>query len=85
MTENAGHGPTFAEQGVRGYRDLDPEEVALINAIKSTEENVALMWTAVGENPQADRRWMAVARIHFQEGFSALVRSIGKPYDPFEG
>jgi hypothetical protein len=30
-----------------------------------------------------DKRWAAVAKTHFQEGFMALVRSVTKPEDVF--
>lgn len=78
------HGPTPTSQGVRGYRDLDPDEVANINAIKEHEEELAALWGAVERDSRTDPRWLAVARTHFQEGFSALVRSITRPADPFQ-
>ena len=49
------------------------------------EESVADWWKKASDLvPEADRRWMAVARTHFQEGFSALVRAVTRPRDPFE-
>jgi hypothetical protein len=79
----AGHGPNPTAQGVRGYRDLADDEIRLINRIKRTEEELAAFWGTVEADSRTDPRWLNIARTHFQEGFSALVRSIAQPYDPF--
>jgi hypothetical protein len=79
-----GHGPTPTAQGVRGYRDLTAEEVIMINGIKEAEEALADVWGTVEAWSTTDPRWLDIARTHFQEGFSALVRSIAKPRDPFQ-
>lgn len=76
-------GPKPTAQGVRGYRDLTDGEIELINTIKACEEMVAARWGVVDRRTNTDRRWLAVARTHFQEGFTALVRSIAQPRDPF--
>lgn len=79
-----GFGPTPTSQGIRGYRDLTQEQTGLINAIKAKEEEVAALWGLVDRDGFTDPRWLAVARTDFQTAFSALVRSIAQPYDPFE-
>lgn len=85
MSEPTRFGPNPTSQGVRGYRDLAPDEVALINRIKETEETIGDLWGEVARSSGVvDARWMAVARTHLQEGFTALVRAIAKPADPFE-
>lgn len=81
MTEQYGPNPT--SQGVRGYRDLPADQVDQINAVKEHEEALAELWGSVERDSRTDPRWLAVARTHFQEGFSALVRSIAQPVDPF--
>jgi hypothetical protein len=69
---------------ISGYRDLTQDEIDAMNAIKSAEAELASLWQRISAaNPGADRRWLAVARTHFQEGFSAFVRSIAQPEDPF--
>lgn len=78
------HGPTPTSQGVRGYRDLADAEIATVNDIKAFEEQLAALWGMVERDSRTDPRWLAVARTHFQEGFSALVRSIAQPDDPFQ-
>lgn len=69
---------------VAGYRALTDKEVDVVNFTKSMEEQLAGWWLKVGDLvPGLDRRWMAVARTHFQEGFSAMVRAVARPRDPF--
>lgn len=81
--QTGSYGPYPTSQGVKGYRDLTPDEVALINVLKSEEERIALLWGRIERDSRTDARWVNVARTHFQEGFSALIRSIAQPYDPF--
>lgn len=68
---------------ISGYRDLDEHEIELINAVKASEGATGELWRAVMDLPDVDKRWAAVARTHFEEGFSALVRSIAKPEPRF--
>lgn len=68
---------------IQGYRDLFDSEIDAINEVKRAEEQLANVWTKVREGSTVDRRWLAVARTHFEEGFSALVRSIARPTSPF--
>ena len=70
---------------IAGYRDLSASEINLMNAVKSMETEVADLWREIAGEDGIDGRWFAIARTHFQEGFSALVRSIAQPRDPFSG
>lgn len=79
----AGYGPNPTNQGVRGYRNLGDDDIRLINRIKKAEEELAALWGTVEADSRTDPRWLNIARTHFQEGYSALVRSIAQPYDPF--
>lgn len=69
---------------IDGYRELTPAEVGLMNVVKRAEAGVADLWREVAGQDEIDGRWLAIARTHFQEGFSALVRSIAQPADPFD-
>lgn len=82
-TPEPGYGPTPTAQGVRGYRDLTAEEVATINQLKLLQEQVARAWASVAMGDGVDPRKAAIARTHFEEGFSALVGSIARPHDPY--
>lgn len=69
---------------IKGYRNLEDEELALVNQIKVTEEDLGQSFRTIVENAQhvnADPRWIAIAKTHFQEGFMALVRSVTRPDD----
>lgn len=68
---------------VAGYRDLTQAEVDAINSVKAAEADIAELWKQLADVYQVDARWRAVARTHFEEGFSALVRSIARPDSPF--
>lgn len=82
-TPGPGYGPNPTAQGVRGYRDLPPEDVDLINQMKALQEAVADVWAVVYLRDGTDRRWANIAKTHLEEGVSALVRSVAQPHDPF--
>ncbi len=86
MTEN--HKPL----PVAGYTDQSDAKVALVNEFKADEERLLRkvdgVMSALRPNtpdepalnqPAYDRRWAAIARTHFQEGFMALNRSVFLP------
>jgi hypothetical protein len=68
---------------IAGYRELSQEEVDRVNTIKAAEVEVGQLWRSVSEESGIDYRWSAIAKTHFQEGFTALVRAITKPEDVF--
>ena len=68
---------------VKGYRDLTQAEVDLVNEVKDAERVLGELWRKVTAADDNDRRWSAVARTHFEEGCSALVRSIARPESAF--
>lgn len=76
---------------ISGYRDLSQAEINLMNEVKTAEAELGELWRKVGGievggRPRADScdlRWHAVAKTHFEEGFSALVRSIARPVERF--
>jgi hypothetical protein len=64
---------------ISGYRDLTQAEIDHMNLVKQAEAAVGETWRQVQDLPDIDKRWANIARTHFEEGFSALVRSIAKP------
>lgn len=85
MTEHAG-------LPVHGYQPQTGDKVALVNEFKQDEERllrkVGVVMSALKPNtgdepaldqPAYDRRWAAIARTHFQEGFMALNRAVFQP------
>lgn len=69
---------------IQGYRELTEDDLNQVNSIKDSEVDVSDLWKVIRSYPGVDPRWLAVAKTHFQEGFSALVRSVTKPTDPFD-
>lgn len=68
---------------IKGYRDLTEQDINYVNIIKDGEINLGRLWRAVSEVDGVDKRWLAVAKTHFQEGFTALVRSVTQPEDVY--
>jgi hypothetical protein len=68
---------------ISGYRDLSQDEIDAINRVKQAEIDLGALWRDVRGLDSSDPRWAQVAKTHFEEGFSALVRSIAKPEGRF--
>lgn len=64
---------------IKGYRDLSPEEIALMNEIKAEGEKVGALIEKLQATPGVDQRWVAIAKTHLQQGFMAAVRSVAQP------
>ena len=66
------------ENKVDGYRELDKNTVDMINGIKSLEKNVAELWRYM-QDQDTDKRELALAKTHFEEGFMHFVKAVAKP------
>jgi len=66
-------------QQIKGYRDLTQDEINLMNMVKGLAEKAGAELEIVNNHPDVDKRWVAIAKTHLQQGFMALVRSIAKP------
>lgn len=74
---------------VAGYTPQSDAKVALVNEFKVDEERLLRKVDAAqatmrstGPTPDVhayDQRWVAIARMHFQEGFMALNRAVFQP------
>ena len=64
---------------ITGYRELSREEIDLMNMVKGLACTVGAELEIVAQAQDTDKRWVAIARTHLQEGFMALTRSIAKP------
>lgn len=69
---------------ITGYRDLTQSEIDTVNAVKAVEQDFARLWHDLGQLPDIDRRWLAVARTHIEEGCTAAVRAVARPDSPFD-
>ncbi|MGO4558320.1 Acb2/Tad1 domain-containing protein [Mesorhizobium sp. 2RAF21] len=63
---------------IAGYRPQSAEVIAAVNAHKVTEEMILRHLDGL-DGDQFDRRWLAVARTHFELGFMALNRAVLRP------
>ena len=73
---------------VKGYKPQSDAAIELVNQNKVTEEKLLrqidyLMQHSRAEHLEehwlADRRWLAIARTHIEQGFMALNRAIFRP------
>ena len=72
---------------ISGYRDLSPEEIALVNSIKELAEEVnetinvvaALPITDGAEVSENPARALNIARTELQTGFMWLIRAVARP------
>lgn len=69
---------------ISGYRDLTDEEISYMNDVKKAEEDLGNLYKdLIDDVPDVNKRWASIAKTHFEEGFSALVRSIARPTERF--
>jgi hypothetical protein len=64
---------------IKGYRDLTPEEIGLMNDIKAKAEEVGALVERVAQLAETDKRWVAVGKTDLQKGFMALTRAVARP------
>lgn len=75
---------------VPGYKPQSSDRIALVSSNKETEEGLLRVidemmkaegpqFGAVLGQPSFDRRWLAIARTHFEQGFMALNRAVFQP------
>lgn len=65
---------------VKGYQDQPSAKVALVNHNKMTEEKLLREMDILFKATEGiDKRWLAIARTHFEQGFMAFNRSIFQP------
>ena len=50
-----------------------------MNMVKGLAAKTGAELEIVNAAPDTDKRWVAIARTHLQEGFMALTRAIAKP------
>jgi hypothetical protein len=64
---------------VAGYVAQTSEAVQMVNLNKQAEERILRDIDLYGMNPDVDKRWLAIARTHIEQGFMAMNRAIFKP------
>lgn len=64
---------------IKGYRELNRDEIALMNSIKERGVDLGKMIEALRAIPEVDQRWVSIGATHLQEGLMALTRAVAKP------
>lgn len=64
---------------IKGYRELNQEEVDLMNEIKDQGEQLADLMLRLQRNPDLDQRSVSIAKTNLQQGIMWAVRSVAQP------
>lgn len=64
---------------VPGYRPQSAESVAIVTAMKITEEKLLRALDDLAAREDVDKRWLAIGRTQIEQGFMAVNRSIFRP------
>ena len=70
---------THQPMPVQGYTEQSGENIAMVNHNKELEEVILRRLDDLSSNARIDKRWLALARTHIEEGFMAMNRAIFKP------
>lgn len=66
-------------RSIKGYRDLNSDEVTLMNTIKETGKALGELVEHLRTLPDLDQRWISIGATDLQQGLMALTRSVAKP------
>lgn len=64
---------------VAGYRAQGADAVATVNRNKQAEEAVLRILDHLADDPEVDKRWLAIGRTQIEQGFMAVNRAVFRP------
>lgn len=64
---------------IKGYRELSPEEIALMNEIKAKGAEIGSLVEKLRVAPGLDQRWVSIGATDLQTGLMALTRAVAQP------
>jgi hypothetical protein len=64
---------------IKGYRELDENDIALMNEIKSKGAELGDLVEKLRAIETTDKRWVSIGATDLQTGLMALTRSVAKP------
>ena len=64
---------------IEGYRELDEETIAKMNLIKEAGKQLGDLCQQLSDDPNVDKRWLAIGITELQKGGMALTRSVATP------
>lgn len=70
---------TFQQPKITGYRQLNFQEVKLMNEIKAIGVELGELIDRMKTDSQLDQRWVSIGQSQLQQGLMALTRSVAQP------
>ena len=70
---------TLFQPAITGYRQLNAEEAAAMNAVKAIGIQLEALVNQLKSVPTNDQRWIAIGQTDLQKGLMALTRAIAQP------
>ena len=64
---------------IKGYRELNAEEIALMNEVKAQGVVLGDLVEKLRTQAETDKRWVSIGATDLQTGLMALTRSIARP------
>lgn len=64
---------------IKGYRELNAEEIALMNEVKSKGAELGELVAKLRAIEGLDQRWVSIGATDLQTGLMALTRGVAKP------
>ena len=64
---------------IKGYRELTPVEIDLMNEIKTKGAELGELVNKLRTTEGLDQRWVSIGATDFQTGLMALTRSVAQP------
>jgi len=64
---------------IKGYRELNQEEIALMNNIKALGVPIQDVVNLLMGRESVDQRWVSIGVTQLQQGLMALTRAVAKP------
>lgn len=64
---------------IKGYRELNADEIAVMNEIKQKGVELGELVAKLRNSPDHDQRWVSIGAADLQQGLMALTRSVAKP------
>lgn len=72
---------------IKGYRDLDQDDIDLMNLIKHEGVELKGLHDRIGDHIVSkgevegaeQRRWLSIGRTHYQQALMALTRAVAAP------
>jgi hypothetical protein len=64
---------------VAGYRPQPEWTVSMVNSNKREEEKILQKLDLLADNPDVDKRWLAIGRTELEKAFMSINRAIFRP------